>query len=342
MSFDSIIESVKVRIDSLTRDWNELNAATAETSNDELKQLEDKLNLVQEQNTVIILELGRIKKLLSIEEDKANNLFSAVVDTSGNALNLPGCTDNTFVITPNNKVERKGSEWLPSIGSQKLPRPGSTIERLTDSNHDFSPLNRYPLAFNVQSFLNHSPSPWKRSLEAESPAESRKRIRKEEEPVTDENEYSDYRKLQNLHLVESPSGKPIVKPQLRPLLASNVQKMDNVKIIKSQVDMKDFKFLMSAAPPSIPAMYQEYEFVLRPQILDFEQKFGKGQLSKLPQVRTYQRRRALACEIGKYATRNGISIEEAVQYFENIRVRNNKTVAWIYNNLTDILEQYCS
>ncbi|SCU93864.1 LAFA_0F18602g1_1 [Lachancea sp. 'fantastica'] len=341
MSFDSIIESVKVRIDSLTRDWNELNAATAETPNDELKQLEDKLNLVQEQNTLIILELGRIKKLLSIEEDKANNLFSAVVDTSGNALNLPGCTDNEFVITPNDKVQRKNSEWLPSIGSQKLPRPDSTIERLTDSNHDFSPLNRYPLAFNVQSFLNHSPSPWKRSLDAESPAESRKRFR-QEGPVNDENEYSDYQKLQHLQLVESPSGKPIVKPQLRPLLASNVHKVDNTKTFEPQVSMKDFKFLMSSAPPSIPAMYQEYECVLRPQILDFEQKFGKGQLSKLPQVRTYQRRRALACEIGKYATRNGITIEEAVRYFESIRVRNNKTVAWIYNNLTDILEQYCS
>ncbi|SCU86918.1 LAME_0D08108g1_1 [Lachancea meyersii CBS 8951] len=340
MSLDQIIDSVKVRIDSLAREWNRLSSATAETSNDEMRLLKEKVSLVQEQNTVIIVELNSIKRLLSIEEDKTNNLFSAVVDTSGGALKLPVSTDNAIVITPSDKPRRKGTEWLPSIDRQRLPRPDSDIERLTGVNHDFSPLNKYPLAFSVHSFLNHSPSPWKRNLESLSPAECRKRSRPDDS-AGDENEFTEYQRIQNLHIVESSSGKPIVKPQLRPLLPSNVQNIAKFKSRKQHINIKDFKFVMSSSPATISDMYQEYELVLRPQILDFEQRYGKGQLSKLPQVRTYQRRRALACEIGKYATRHDITIEESIQHFENIRIRNDKTVAWIYNNLTSILEQYC-
>lgn len=88
-------------------------------------------------------------------------------------------------------------------------------------------------------------------------------------------------------------------------------------------------------------MYYEYEHQLRPQILEFEKRYGKGQISRLPKVRTYQRRRALINEIEKFARREGKSIEEAVQYFEEIRTQNKKTVPWLYNNLNRILQKYC-
>ncbi|SCV05547.1 LANO_0H09890g1_1 [Lachancea nothofagi CBS 11611] len=343
MSLDKVIDSFKVRIDNLTQDWDHICSSVCETSDDELRLMKAKLDIVQEQNSTIIVDLDRIKKYLNLEEDRSNNVFSSIVDTSLGTLNLPPSSEEEFAITPKEKPGRP-SDWLPSISSQKLPRPGSTIERHIHSSQDLSPLNQYPLSFNVHTFFtNHcSPSPWKRKQISESPYAPFKKACPGVPLAQDENEYTEYHKTQKLLIVESPSGKPIVRPQLKPLARPNIENLAEFgcPTKATQVKQEDFKFRMSDNPKTVMDMYQEYECSLRPQILDFEKRFGKGQLSRLPKVRTYQRRRALACEIEKYSTRYGFSIDESIKYFESIRVQNKKTVPWLYNNLNEILKHY--
>lgn len=102
----------------------------------------------------------------------------------------------------------------------------------------------------------------------------------------------------------------------------------------------NYQLLMTDCPKSVAELYEEFYTDTKPQILKFEEKFGAGQLSKLPKLRTYQRRSALVNAINKYAKCCNISVEQSIEYFQNIVDDNDKTIPWLYNNLAKIMEQY--
>ena len=105
-------------------------------------------------------------------------------------------------------------------------------------------------------------------------------------------------------------------------------------------NVENYQLVMTDCPKSVHDLYQEFYTDTKLQILHFEQKFGVGQLSKLPKLRTYQRRSALINAINKYAKYNLLDIEHAIDYFQTIVDDNDKTIPWLYNNLAKIMEQY--
>ncbi|SCU88027.1 LADA_0E07712g1_1 [Lachancea dasiensis] len=340
MNISAAISSFKDRIDALSSDWERLSRTCSSSADEEMKLLKQKLDLVQEQNSSLIIELYDLKKLTNLMDDKSSNIFSSVTDTSVGALHLQSGGDEQFVLTPQGATT-KPLDLLPSLSSQKLPRPESMVGRHVTINHENSPTNQYPFSFNVHAYFNanFSPSPWARKEPSASPKHSLKRFKKSAQ-IDDVSDRPVERRT-NLLVVESPSGKPMVRRQAKSTIESfkKIKRAGSSKAV-SPKPFGDFKLRMTATPKGVTELYHEYEQVLRPQIVEFERNFGKGQLSKLYKVRTYQRRRALVCEINNYAAKYDITIDEAISYFETIRVRNGKTVAWLYNNLNKIIEFY--
>lgn len=98
-----------------------------------------------------------------------------------------------------------------------------------------------------------------------------------------------------------------------------------------------FEFVMLDTPKTVVELYADYENNIRNQVALFERLFGKGQMSKINNIRTYQRRRALVCEIQNFSRDFDISIPETLELFESYRLSRSKSVAWLYNNLTKVL-----
>ncbi|KAL6949775.1 hypothetical protein ACO0QE_000436 [Hanseniaspora vineae] len=102
-------------------------------------------------------------------------------------------------------------------------------------------------------------------------------------------------------------------------------------------DIETFQLIITEAPESVAKLYDEFETSVKQQIHQFELKYGKGKLSKIPKIRTYQRRAALVREIQSYANVNRCSVDEAIQFFDKLVNDNKKSVAWLYNNLAKVL-----
>lgn len=102
-------------------------------------------------------------------------------------------------------------------------------------------------------------------------------------------------------------------------------------------DIETFQLMITEAPESVAKLYNEFETSVKFQIQQFELQYGKGKLSKIPKIRTYQRRAALVREIQSYASANNCSVDESIAFFDKLVTDNKKTVAWLYNNLAKVL-----
>ncbi|CAB4252387.1 similar to Torulaspora delbrueckii TDEL_0E03490 hypothetical protein [Maudiozyma barnettii] len=123
------------------------------------------------------------------------------------------------------------------------------------------------------------------------------------------------------------------------ILQDTIPISENNKIDQAcgSISVKRFDLNMIEAPKTIKQLYDDFDKNLRFQIKDFENQFGKGQLSKLNKIRTYQRRRALINEIEKFSTMFSIDIRIAIEIFEKYRTVRGRTVPFLYNNLTSVV-----
>ncbi|CCD24472.1 transcription activator GCR1-like domain-containing protein NDAI_0D01580 [Naumovozyma dairenensis CBS 421] len=102
---------------------------------------------------------------------------------------------------------------------------------------------------------------------------------------------------------------------------------------------KKIQLAMAVKPNSITELFYEYENVLTPKVKDIQKKYGKKCLKQITNIRTLQRRKALVSEIKKFAKQNRKSIKETLEVAEYIRLKNNRSVPWLYNNISHLLDE---
>lgn len=337
MNLDDIINSFKKRVDDLARYWDAVSPSPEHmvADEEEIKQLKKKLDMVQEQNAAIMIDLEHIKKILVLDEYAPNNLFT-LLNTSADQLQVPS--------TP--LVERHRPPNTPQSETSQSQRRHSISKRFTHQFHHqlSAPPLRQPTHYNAlsempfTSSIEHAPLRKHETepsflipaqLEAQGSAEQ---ISSDEGMVagydfdSNEREVSPRDTGQNF-LAESGPSSLLSQEGLR-----------DIPVVDSQ-EIENYDLQIIDNPRSVAEVYHEYETSLKSQIEDFERLFGKGQLSKLPKIRTYQRRRALVTEIDKYATTYDKSTQEAIEFFEQVRKMKRRTVPGLYNNLGKILRE---
>ncbi|KAM3160666.1 hypothetical protein ACU8KH_04803 [Lachancea thermotolerans] len=357
MNLDEVVNSFKNRVDQLSRDWDAIKSSFVGSQDEELKQLKVKFDLIQEQNSVILIDLYQLKKFLNLEDNNYNNVFSTVLDSPAGALHFPTASSERYAenaVPATSGVTYLGSVEQPRIHeTQSALRTQQLYSSASSKIQEKHPVHLHSLWSEIHSpLINDEISYWKKTRSPMSPQLfSHLRQQNPKPTINDENDATEYLGLSKLIGVETPSKNPREKThgklQMKPLNSSLLKSGQtpcsarHLRYAKDAKDISAYVLKMSGNPKTVGDMYYEYEHQLRPQILEFEKRYGKGQISRLPKVRTYQRRRALINEIEKFARREGKSIEEAVQYFEEIRTQNKKTVPWLYNNLNRILQKYC-
>ncbi|SMN18473.1 similar to Torulaspora delbrueckii TDEL_0E03490 hypothetical protein [Maudiozyma saulgeensis] len=138
---------------------------------------------------------------------------------------------------------------------------------------------------------------------------------------------------ENIYNLQSePPCEEIILEQTVPVSENNKKEQGN-----GPIAVKRFDLNMIEAPKTIKQLYDDFDKNLKYQIKDFENQFGKGQLSKLNKIRTYQRRRALISEIEKFSTMFSIDIRKAIDIFEKYRTLRGRTVPFLYNNLASVV-----
>lgn len=315
MNLDEIIESFKSRVNRLSQDWDTLISTSLNSPEEELKLLKAKLDLVQEQNSAIIVDLDQIKKVLNLDDDVSNNVFT-LLNTAGDGLSDAA----TSALAANEMVAAAISEHHSQLHHHHQPPNTPQSETSSNSNHATSGLDIATLAFeqDIQVLKR------RRTSSECSPGVSIAKvgIDEDEEDITIQKE----RNPGFAHLQQRQPHRHI--STRRALPASHLQ------------EIEDYELQMIDSPKDVNELYREFDTSLKLQIMEFEKRYGKGQLSRIPKIRTYQRRRALVSEIDRYARFTNKSTEDAIRFFDDIRVEKNKTVAWLYNNLGKILAEY--
>lgn len=269
-NIERIIHTFQSRVDTLQTDWNVLCDAVCNSKcqsvNGQIALLKSKLDLIQQQHTGIIVDLGIIKTHLLAHDLDMNNQF---------------LTEEQEV---DFDVNKENEDPLPLLGIDE------TEADISEGPKVFKEEFKNEILFS--------------SLSREAENASR----------------------------EMPSRYKVAKSQhsskIRPLGAKDLNNVENYHLI------------MTDCPKSVHDLYHEFYTDTKLQILHFGEKHGAGQLSKLPKLRTYQRRSALVNAINKYAKGKNITVEQSIEHFQGIVEENDKTIPWLYNNLAKILEQY--
>ncbi|CDO96355.1 unnamed protein product [Kluyveromyces dobzhanskii CBS 2104] len=269
-NIDRIINAFQTRVDTLQTDWNVLCDAIYNSKcqgiNGQISLLKSKLDLVQQQHTGIIVDLGIIKTHLLATDQDLNNQF--LTEDQKDDLN----------------ANKENEEPVPILG---IDDPATDV-------------------FNT-------PKVFKEEFQNDVLFSS----------------------------VDRDSSKPLhaLPPKYK---VSKTQSLAKNKIL-SESDSgitNNYLLVMTDCPKSVHDLYHEFYTDTKLQILHFEERHGAGQLSKLPKLRTYQRRSALMNAINRYAKGKNLSIDKAIEFFQSIVNENDKTIPWLYNNLAKILEQY--
>lgn len=311
MTLDEIIDSFKLRVNRLSQDWDTLTTNELTLPQDQLELLKTKLDLVQEQNSTIIVDLDHIKKVLNLDDDASNNVFT-LLSTTGDSLheesiNLKNMTDpNNNHASPNTPQSEVSSTF--NIQSNAL------------NPHDVPPdLDVASISTLTESLDHEITNSLKRTKHNEN----------DDELDIEEFKSPKKRKKKGIYFHGPLSAaKPNGNFTRRPIPQHHLQ------------EIEDYHLKMIDCPKSVYELYNEFHKSLKLQILEFEKRFGTGQMSKIPKIRTYQRRKALVSEIDRYSRFSNKPTDEAIQFFESIRLAKGKTVAWLYNNLGRILEEY--
>ncbi|AAS52916.1 AER235Cp [Eremothecium gossypii ATCC 10895] len=319
MNLDDIIESFKSRVNRLSQDWDTLVSTSLSAPEEELKLLKTKLDLVQEQNSAIIVDLDQIKKVLNLDDDASNNVFT-LLNTAGDGLSDAA----TSALTANEMVAAAINEHHGQVHHHHhhhhQPPNTPQSETSSNSNHATAGLDIASLAFDhdIQALKRRRTS----SDCSAGVSIAKVGIEEDDEDVVAmQKERATLAHMQQRHTHRHISTR-------RSLPASHLQ------------EIEDYELQMIDSPKDVNELYREFDTSLKLQIMEFEKRYGKGQLSRIPKIRTYQRRRALVSEIDRYARFTNKSTEEAIQFFDDIRMEKNKTVAWLYNNLGKILAEY--
>lgn len=120
---------------------------------------------------------------------------------------------------------------------------------------------------------------------------------------------------------------------------SSAVNKDELEVADDVLEIEKFDLQMVENPDTVAELYEEFLTISVPKLCAFQKKFGKGQISKIPKIRTFQRRRALVAEIDKYAATHNTSINESIQHFEILRIEKKKSVPWLYNNFNKIQDE---
>lgn len=339
MNLNDIIESFKHRVDSLSQNWDAISSsAQFSADQNELKLLKSKLEMVQEQNAAIIIDLEHIKKVLNLDEYTSNNVFTLL-----NTAPDPFSEAPTSTVNPHRPPNTPQSETSPNRYYHHQQYHSSYHNLNRRSQH--APLPSLPQhhhlnlsGIDVTSFatsLEEMTILKKQRTSSTSATSSQTDINHSNiiPSYDDLHSHSHEKETQIVHTDDNAiffkkNDRQVKKPILRSVPVIDLQEIEH------------FELQMAEIPGTVAELYEEYETSLRIQILEFEKTFGKGQLSKIPKIRTYQRRRALVCEIDKYARYHGKTTQDAIEIFEKIRLNKNKTVPWLYNNLAKILGDY--
>lgn len=334
MNLDDIINSFKRRVDDLARYWDAVSSSPDHmgTDEEEIKQLKKKLDIVQEQNAAIMIDLEHIKKILVLDEFAPNNLFT-LLNTGADQLQVPTTPLLEHHRPPNtpqsessqsqqrHSIKRFSHHFHHQLSAPPLRQPSHTMSELPMSFN--TTLDRAPLrkpdtdpSFVMPVQLEAGPEQMS-SDEGVVPGYDFEPNDRDISP----------RDTSHQFVVESGSSSMLKREGLRDIPVMDSQEIENY----------DLQIIDN--PRSVAEVYHEYENSLKSQIEEFERLFGKGQLSKLPKIRTYQRRRALVTEIDKYATSYNKTTHEAIEFFEKVRIAKKRTVPGLYNNLGKILKE---
>lgn len=284
MTITEIIESFKSRVDLITEEWENITKFPIYSDIDKVIRLENKLDIVQEQNYSIIIDLNNIKRELNMDITEENVVFCS-------------------------KITDDAQENIERLLSDEKILESSPVSYATVN--DVNDVNEYlKIDENDDDIILSSI------------------------PETQEYVESDNDENMNYDVQTEPI---IVDNELR----SSISILDINKRYSNReiATIKNFELNMIETPKNIHQLYDDFDKNLRHQIKEFETTFGKGQLSKLNKIRTYQRRRALICEIEKFSKIFSVDLNHAMEFFDNFRKSRGKTVPWLYNNLAKIVEE---
>ncbi|QLQ81007.1 hypothetical protein HG537_0E03620 [Torulaspora globosa] len=341
MNLDDIIKSFKGRVDRLAQDWEAINSSPTHlgADEDELKLFKMKLDMVQEQNAAIMIDLDYIKKILALDEYTPSNPFT-LLSTNSDNLHIP--------TTPATELQRPPS----TPQSEPTPRRHRNFASTRSSFLVHNQLAGMPAQHAGPSVGATDDLPIATNLEGELRAFRKPLVLPQtavnvplDSQISEElvqNVEMTIPAYEDLHPPEkSVSPKDASQQIITGKFHNAIVKdgaMANLGATEShEAEHYDLKVIDN--PTSVAEVYHEYTTSLKGQIEEFERLFGKGQLSKLPKIRTYQRRRALVTEIDKYATTYDKSTHEAIEFFERVRKNKKRTVPGLYNNLGKIMKE---
>lgn len=337
MNLDDILNSFTKRVDDLARYWDAFSSSPdfMRTDEEEITTLKKKLDSVQEQNAAIMIDLEHIKKILALDEFAPNNLFT-LLNTGADQLQVPSTPFIEHYRPPNTPQSEGSQSYQHQSISKRLSHQFahhlSSAPPLRQPSHTMSELP-FGSALENPPLRKQGTEPsfiMPVHLEAKDSAEP---LSGDEAMVGgyslegNEKEISPRDTSGHHFMVESGSSSMLNRDPVRDLPVIDSKEIENY----------DLQIIDN--PRSVAEVYHEYETSLKSQIEEFERLFGKGQLSKLPKIRTYQRRRALVTEIDKYATTYNKSTHDAIEFFERVRKARKRTVPGLYNNLGKILKE---
>lgn len=291
MSIQDLINSFRERVDKISEEWENIMKLPVFSDGDVIARLEDKLDVVQQQNYSIIIDLDNIKRELQLDKNDENIIF---------------CNKNGLEV---NEI----TNMISSSGHLLESSPMSPSSMVT-----------------VSQYLQISEDDAEKILATFPPTDDLSPNEDYNEDNNCDNDDDDIEeKIYNL------ASEPIFEQSI---LQERTYSENNIKPEKGgTVEVKRFDLNMIEAPKTINQLYDDFDKNLKYQIKDFENQFGKGQLSKLNKIRTYQRRRALISEIEKFSKLFSIDIRQSIDIFENYRTVRGKTVPFLYNNLATVV-----
>lgn len=286
MSIQELIDSFKGRVDQISEEWENIMKFPVFSDGDKIARLEDKLDIVQQQNYSIIIDLDNIKRELHLDKNEENIIF---------------CNKNGIEVNETTNMVSSSGNLLES--SPMSPNSAVTVSQYLQISED-----------DAEKILSTFPTTEDMSLNEEN---NQKEVDDIEEQI--------------YNLASEPTFE-------QSILQERTHSESNIKPDKcGSVEVKRFDLNMIEAPKSINQLYDDFDKNLKYQIKDFENQFGKGQLSKLNKIRTYQRRRALISEIEKFSKLFSLDIRKAIDIFESYRTVRGKTVPYLYNNLAAVV-----
>ena len=284
MGIRDVIKSFQCRVDTISEEWDNIMKLPANSPAEKIERLEEKLDVVQEQNYSIIIDLNSIKRELNLDKTQDTNAF---------------CSTNI-----NDSYHK--DEFIPVEGTPEADHSFASHHSIDDIN-TFLKFEACETSGSPSHSLPSSPPRW---------------------TYNDENEPGEFHdKSTTDHYLQFPNNtRDVNEHNKRP------RSFDSSCV-------KSFDLNMLDTPRNIFQLYDDFSNNLKYQIMDFERTFGKGQLSKLNKIRTYQRRRALISEIDRFSAQFSVEIRETIGIFEKFRQKRGKSVPWLYNNLAKVIDE---